>query len=68
MTYFPYFNAGVRVFEDGGEAIGIEGCGEGGLLLVGCCPDFDCVGEGEFLEDEGYFPGIWPGCRGVRMC
>lgn len=62
-THLPEDDARVGVLDDRGEAVGVEGGGEGGLLLVFGVPDFDGVGEGELGEDEGDFPGVGAGWR-----
>ena len=59
MTHFPEGNSGIRVLDNGGEAIRIKLGDKGWFLLVGGGPDLGFVGDGEFLEKDSYLPWVW---------
>jgi hypothetical protein len=60
---FPENEACVWVLDGGVAAVGVDG-GEGGFFEGVELDGVDCVGNGEFFEDEDDFPGIGAGCCG----
>jgi hypothetical protein len=60
---FPEDETGVWVLDGGVAAVGVDG-GEGGFFEGVEFNGVDCVGDGEFFEDQDDFPGIGAGCCG----
>lgn len=62
---FPEGDTGVRVFDGGDTAVGVEFL-EGILFHFGELEEFGFVGELEFFEDGGHFPRVGTGGVAVK--